>query len=78
MNADRVKRIIAEYLDIDETTLTDATTLRVDLGADSLDLVEITMALEDEFHIDMIPDDEAERVVTVADAVALVERHIKC
>ncbi len=71
--AERVKRIVAMLLGVPETKISDSASFIDDLGADSLDTVELTMALEDEFDCE-IPDDAAEKIVTVKDAVILVEQ----
>lgn len=65
---DRVTKIIVEHLDCDPAKVTDATSFIDELGADSLDIVEITMALEEEFDIE-IPDHAAEKLTTVGQAV---------
>lgn len=71
--ASRVKRIISEHLGHEPGELNDASTLFDDLGADSLDTVELTMAFEEEFGIE-IPDEDMEAVKTVGDCIALVNR----
>ncbi len=71
--AERVKRIVAMHLGVPETKVSDSASFTDDLGADSLDTVELTMALEDEFDCE-IPDDAAEKIVRVKDAVILVEQ----
>ncbi|HEX4044876.1 MAG TPA: acyl carrier protein [Gammaproteobacteria bacterium] len=68
----RVKKIIVEQLGVSENEVTDEASFVDDLGADSLDTVELVMALEEEFEIE-IPDDEAEKIVTFNDAVAYIE-----
>ena len=69
---ERVKKIIVEQLGVsDEQVTTDASFVD-DLGADSLDTVELVMALEEEFDVE-IPDDEAEKITTVKEAVGFVE-----
>jgi len=65
---ERVKKIIAEQLSVSEDQVTTEASFVDDLGADSLDTVELVMALEEEFEID-IPDEEAEKIVNVKDAV---------
>lgn len=71
---DRVQKIIAEQLSVGEDQVTNEASFVDDLGADSLDTVELVMALEEEFEID-IPDEEAEKIVTVQDAVAYIQSH---
>ena len=70
--ADRVKKIVVEHLGVDEEKVTDSASFIDDLGADSLDTVELVMALEEEFGCE-IPDDAAEKIVTVKDAVAFLQ-----
>jgi acyl carrier protein len=69
---DKVKKIIVEQLGVDESEVTPEASITEDLGADSLDQVELVMAFETEFNID-IPDEEAEKIKTVGDAVARIE-----
>lgn len=71
--ADRVKKIIAEHLNVDIEKVKDGATFIDDLGADSLDHVELTMAFEEAFGVE-ISDDEAEAVLTAGDAVKLMVR----
>ena len=71
---ERVKGIIAEQLGVDEAEITAEASFVEDLGADSLDTVELVMALEEEFGIE-IPDEEAEKIATVKDAVSYIEDH---
>ena len=68
----RVKKIIAEQLGVPEADVTNEKAFVADLGADSLDTVELVMALEDEFGIE-IPDDAAETIQTYGDAVKFIE-----
>ena len=70
--ADRVKAIIAEQLGVKLEEVTDAASFIEDLGADSLDTVELVMALEEEFGIE-IPDEDAEKMQNVGDAVKYIE-----
>ncbi|KAE8340405.1 Acyl carrier protein [Aspergillus arachidicola] len=70
----RVKKIIAEQLDVKEEALQPQTSYVADLGADSLDLVELVMALEEEFDTE-IPDDAAEKLCTVQDAINYINAH---
>jgi acyl carrier protein len=72
--AERVKKIVVEHLGVDETKVTDNASFIDDLGADSLDTVELVMAFEEEFGCE-IPDDAAEKIVTVKDAVAFIDAH---
>jgi acyl carrier protein len=69
---DTVKKIIVEQLGVEETEVTPEASITDDLGADSLDQVELVMAFETEFNID-IPDEEAEKIKTVGDAVAKID-----
>lgn len=69
---EKVKGVIVEQLTVDEADVTEDATFIDDLGADSLDIVELVMALEEEFGIS-IPDEEAENIKTVGDAVAFIE-----
>lgn len=68
----RVKKIVAEHLDVEEGKIAAKSSFTDDLGADSLDQVELVMAFEEEFGIE-IPDDAAEKIVTVEDAVRFIE-----
>ena len=70
--ADRVKKIVVEHLGIEEAKVTDSASFIVDLGADSLDTVELVMAFEEEFGCE-IPDDAAEKILTVKDAISFIE-----
>ncbi len=70
----KVRSIIAEQLGISEDTVKTDSAFIEDLGADSLDIVELVMAMEDEFEVE-IPDEEAENIKTVADAVKYVNDH---
>ncbi len=71
-----VKKIIMERLDVEEDKVTYEASIRDDLGADSLDLVEIVMELEDEFGVE-VDDDDADAIVTVGDAVSYMSRILK-
>ena len=70
---DRVRAIIAEQLGVKLEEVTDAASFIEDLGADSLDTVELVMALEEEFGIE-IPDEDAEKMATVGDAIKYIEQ----
>ena len=70
--ASRVKKIVIEHLDIDAEKVQDNASFIDDLGADSLDTVELVMAFEEEFSIE-IPDDAAETIQTVGDAVKFIK-----
>ena len=72
----RVKRIICEQLSVEEPEVTPQASFVETLNADSLDIVELVMALEEEFHIE-IPDDEAEKIRTVNDAFEYIKSHKK-
>jgi len=72
----RVKAIIADKLDVEETEVTPEASFTNDLGADSLDTVELIMEFEKEFNI-QIPDDQAEKIQTVGHAIAYIEKVIK-
>ena len=73
---EKMKEIIAEQLNVDPEEITEATSFKDDLGADSLDIVELIMALEEEFDIE-IPDADAEKVVSVGDVVDYIKDHIR-
>ena len=72
MVLEKVKAILAEQFDIDEDTLTADTDLQEDLGADSLDVVDLLMSIEDEFEVE-IPDEEIENIRTVGELVSYIE-----
>jgi acyl carrier protein len=74
--ADRVKKIIVDQLGVEEETVTPEASFVDDLGADSLDTVELVMALEEEFGIE-IPDEDAEKITRVKEAVDYIEAHSK-
>ncbi len=71
--AERIKKIVVEHLDVDADKVTEKASFIDDLGADSLDNVELVMAFEEEFGVE-IPDDAAETIQTVGDAVQFVEK----
>ena len=72
--AERVKKIVVEHLGVDEEKVTEAASFIDDLGADSLDTVELVMAFEEEFGVE-IPDDAAEKISTVGDATKFIEEN---
>ncbi|HOV70721.1 MAG TPA: acyl carrier protein [Dysgonamonadaceae bacterium] len=74
--AQRVKSIIVDKLGVEESEVTETASFTNDLGADSLDTVELIMEFEKEFNIS-IPDDQAEKISTVGDAIAYIEQHAK-
>ena len=73
---ERVKQIIVEQLGVDEAEVTPNASFVDDLGADSLDTVELVMAFEEAFEIE-IPDEDAEKIRTVQDAVSYIDQHAK-
>ena len=73
MEFEKLKKIIAEVLNVDEEEITMETTLVDDLGADPLDIFQIIMAIEEEFEIE-IPTEEAEKITTVGDAVEQIKK----
>jgi len=74
--AERVIEIVAEQLGVNEADVKNESSFVNDLGADSLDTVELVMALEEEFECE-IPDEEAEKITTVQQAVDYVKAHLK-
>lgn len=72
----RIKKAVAKNLETDESRITPDSRFVEDLGADSLDQVELIMAFEEEFGIE-IPDDQAEKIQTIADAIKYIEEHSK-
>ena len=70
--SDRVKTIVVEHLGVEDSKVIDSASFIDDLGADSLDTVELVMAFEEEFEVE-IPDDAAEKIQTVKDAVDFLE-----
>src|SRR5208337_1403642 len=74
--AEKVKKMIVEQLGVNESEVVPEAKFIDDLGADSLDIVELVMALEDEYSIE-IPDEDAEKIETVGDAIRYIEEHIK-
>ena len=71
---ERVKKIVVEHLGVDGAKVTDNASFIDDLGADSLDIVELVMAFEEEFGVE-IPDDAAEKIATVKDAITYIDEH---
>ena len=74
--ADRVKKIIVDQLGVEEELVTSDASFVDDLGADSLDTVELVMALEEEFGVE-IPDEDAEKITNVQQAIDYVKSHVK-
>lgn len=72
--AEKVKRVVVKTLDVKEDEVTETSSFVDDLGADSLDTVELVMALEDEFGIE-IEDERAEQITTVADAIQFISEN---
>jgi acyl carrier protein len=72
--ADKVKKIVVEHLGVEEAKVTPEASFIDDLGADSLDTVELVMEFEDEFDLN-IPDEDAEKIQTVGDAIKYIESH---
>ena len=70
--AERVKKIVVEHLGVEQDKVIDGANFIEDLGADSLDTVELVMAFEEEFGVE-IPDDAAEKIQTVGDAIKFIE-----
>jgi len=74
--AERVKKIVVEHLGVEAEKVSQTASFLDDLGADSLDTVELVMAFEEEFGCE-IPDDAANEILTVGDAVKFLEKHAK-
>ena len=72
--ADRVKKIVVEHLGVEAEKVTEEASFIDDLGADSLDIVELVMAFEEEFNVE-IPDDAAEKITTVKDAIEYIDQN---
>jgi acyl carrier protein len=72
----RIKKIVAEQLGVNEADVKNESSFTTDLGADSLSIVELVMALEEEFECE-IPDDEAEKITTVQQAIDYIVKHKK-
>ena len=73
---ERVKKVVVEQLEVDEKEVTPEASFVDDLGADSLDVVELVMGLEEEFDIE-IPDESAEKITTVQQAIDYIKSHLK-
>lgn len=73
---ERLKKIVAEQLGVDESKIVPSASFSSDLNADSLDLVEMIMSLEEEFGVE-IPDEAAEKILTVGDALEYINTHSK-
>ena len=74
MVLEKVKSILAEQFDVEEDTITEETSLQDDLVADSLDVVDLLMSIEDEFSIE-VPDEDVENIKTVGSLVAYIEQN---
>ena len=74
MVLEKVKAILSEQFDVEEDTITPGTSITEDLGADSLDVVDLLMSIEDEFEIE-IPDGEVENIKTVGELVSYIENN---
>ena len=73
---DKVKKIIVDQLDVEEDKVTEAASITDDLGADSLDVVDLVMSFEEEFDIE-IPDGQVEKIKTVGDIVKFIEEKVE-
>jgi acyl carrier protein len=73
---EKVRQIVSEQLGVDEAEVTPSASLIDDLGADSLDQVELVMALEEAFHME-VGDEDAEKILTVQNAIDYVDKHAK-
>lgn len=71
---EKVKEIVAESLNVEESTLSETTSFKEDLGADSLDLFEMVMVFEEAFEVE-IPSEDLEQITTVGDVVKYIESH---
>ena len=71
---ERIKELVAENLGVDEADITETSSFKEDLGADSLDLFEMIMALEEEYGIE-IPTEDLEKIATVGDVISYIESH---
>jgi len=73
----KIRKIVAEELNVTEEDVTPNASFQDDLGADSLALVELIMALEEQFELDSIPDEDAEKIKTVKDAVDYIDSRLE-
>ena len=73
---EQVKALICQYVDIDPALITEETNIRSDLGLNSLELINIAVAIEDEFDLE-IPDREVSNIETLGDAVAIIEKYME-
>ncbi|MGN0687280.1 MAG: acyl carrier protein [Oscillospiraceae bacterium] len=71
---EKVKKLIAEQLDVEEASIQETSSITDDLGADSLDVVDLVMSIEDEFDVE-IPEDQVENIKTVGDIVKYIEEN---
>jgi acyl carrier protein len=76
MSLEKVKKLLAEQLNINADTITESSRVIEDLGADSLDVVEMLMVLEDEFNV-TVSDEESLKLKTVGDIVSLIDKKVK-
>lgn len=74
--AEKVKEIVSQQLDVDPANIKETSAFIDDLGADSLAIVELVLAFEEQFEID-IPDEDTEKIRTVGDAISYIDSHIK-
>ena len=74
--AEKVKEIVAQQLDVDISEVKEEAQFMEDLGADSLAIVELVLAFEEQFEID-IPDEDTEKIATVGDAIKYIQEHVK-
>ena len=72
---EKIREVICRFVDIDPNTLTEETNIRSELGLNSLELINIAVAIEDEFDVE-IPDREVMNIETLADAVAIIEKYM--
>lgn len=75
MVLEKIKAILSEQFDVEEDSITSSTDISEDLGADSIDIVDLLMSIEDEFEIE-IPDEEVENIRTVGQVVKYIEKNI--